>query len=357
MMSKKVIAGLFSLFSMATLANEYTLASSAVIKHSDVNKARQVAINSAIQRAHLQGLIDQQSHLQQIEIISEQIVDNRIEIQLLVISNGNREQCQGPKLKSNIMVTQAHIRDRQQLNQGRIYDFGSNFSQQVVTQLNNNSEFSFVASPNFVNMLVPKFGLFESEQVNSANSQYILIPEIIDLSSEPSRSTFGGLFETSPDKYLHWRANLYHAISGELIWQQEYKEQQQWDFKRGTILTNNSALLWQSDYGQLAIEQIQQAVLQIDRQLNCRAVLGQIIAINNNEIHINLGRQHGLKNGEYIKLAYKKDIDSRQFNVSPKMQLTSSTAQLKQVSQIQSIAVINEDHLLNNFAIGDIVHL
>lgn len=248
----------------------------AQIHNDEIGKARDEAIAQAIRYASLQNGINFSSTQETtngqlttnnfkmlneastgpVELISESIEGNKLTVKLRVdLYNDPSQRCQAADTKSAILIPQAGLKDRTQLRYGQLNDFEQDVSNQIINTLNQKSAKSFshdhADTKLDINrdLAVIRGYRLPSWLSETTESQYILIPEIIDISTEPEESHMLGLWSSDPVRQFKLQLSLYHGISGEQIWFKRYHTQAPWEFGRQETVSTNGDRFWRSAYG------------------------------------------------------------------------------------------------------------
>ncbi|MEZ9596524.1 flagellar assembly protein FlgT [Shewanella sp. 10N.261.52.F9] len=355
-----------SLMTQPVSAKWVTASGQAKITGNNVAQAREDAINQAVTYATLKSgasfssqqtlsngqLIDdsftmsQQAHSQNVELINEQITDNVLSVNVRIdILEPMEQACPTTGLKAAILIPQALIKDRTQLRYGNIGLFEQNLSERLanIIQHRSNSSFPHIHANERLDIdqaLVDVRGYRLPTWLGEiTDSQYILLPEIIDISTEPFTSTLG-LWDNDPMRNFHIRVSLFHAISGEKVWSQQYTQAAEWEFKRQRTVNSNSATFWGSEYGEAIDQVLSQVSIDIDDSLNCRPLLGQIVSRQGDRIIINLGREHGIRVGDKLQLVLQQNLPDRLDNMRAVASKSKATITIDQVTQESSTAVL-----------------
>lgn len=83
------------------------------------------------------------------------------------------------------------------------------------------------------------------------------------------------------------------------------------------IVDTNGSLFWRSDFGRMMLNTVNSAVVDINDSLACQASIAQIVSIENNQIIINNGLQHGVKLGDVFELSKLRLIDQPNGTILP----------------------------------------
>lgn len=305
--------------------------------------------------------ITQLTHASKVELLSEQIDQQILTVNLRVdVLNATEQQCQTENLKAAILVTQAQINDRAQLRYGNIGNFQKELSQRLGDIIRQRGKASF---PNIhanerldiTQSLVDIRGYrLPSWLSEITDSQYVLLPEIIDISTDPGPSSILSLWNNSPVRQFQIRLSLYHGISGEQIWSEYYSSSAQWDFEKQETVSSKSNRFWDSSYGKNIDTVLAQASSDIDKVLSCRPLLGQIVSRQHNRIIINLGRNNGIKVGDSFQLVLQQNMPDRLENMRAVASKSSATITIDQVTQESATAVLEGEDAALNIQINDI---
>lgn len=378
-----VVLILMSLFQVpAALAEQVEVTGRAKIVNGDIDKAREDAISQALNYASLkagvnfsseqsidQGRLTQDTFQMQrmgtannVELMSEMISQNTITVvlQLELAEPEPNAQCKSQLLKASIMLPQSYLQEREQLRYGQL----ANFEQQITLQLgkviNSQSRHSFARvhadeKIDNTNQLVNFRGYRIPTWLGEiTESQYILQPDIIDISTEPAESRFFGLSEDYPQRQFMIKMTLYHAISGEVVWTETFTTSAPWEFEKQEVVSPANQRFWRSSYGQAISEIFQQSVLTLDNQLNCRPLLGQIIARQGDRLIINLGRKNGVKMGDKFQIVLQKNIPDRLNTMRPIASKSRASVVIEQVSEDSATAVFEGIDAADNIQVNDI---
>ncbi|WP_076540166.1 flagellar assembly protein T N-terminal domain-containing protein [Shewanella sp. UCD-KL21] len=373
-----------SILSLPLKAEIIEVTGHANIINGNVDKAREVAISQALSYASMQagvgvnvnsqyimgqGQVSQDafqfSHIGQdnnIELVSEMLTSTDITVLLrLELQDDSAQQCRGQQLRAAIMVPQASIQDRAQLRYGQLLNFTQALSQQYGVLLNSHSHNSFARihadeALDHSNELIN----FKGNRIPSwlgeiTDSQYILQPEILDMSTEPTSGLMFGLFHGYPQRQISFKLTLYHAISGEKVWSKYYSAQAQWEFERDETVSPTTKRFWRSSYGQTVNQLMQQSTADIDNLLNCRPLLGQIVAKQGDRIIINLGRKHHVRPGDSFQIVLQQNIPDRVNLMRAVATPNRATVTIDQVSEESATAVLQGIDATGNIQIQDIV--
>ncbi|QQX81736.1 flagella assembly protein FlgT [Shewanella sp. KX20019] len=297
---------------------------------------------------------------QAVEMVSELIENDYITVNIRIdIIEPFEQACPANNLKASILVPQALIKDRAQLRYGNLGMFEQNLSEQLaqVIETNSSSSFTHLHANERLDVdqaLVDIRGYrLPSWLGEITDSQYILLPEIIDISPEPSTRTFG-LWENDPMRVFQFRLSLFHAISGEKVWSKQYAQSAEWEFSLQQTVNSNSDQFWRSEYGDMISTVLLVASRDIDEALNCRPLLGQVVARQADRIILNLGRRNGIRVGDTLQLVLQQNMPDRLDNMRAVAGKSKATITIDQVTEESATAVLKGVSASLNIQINDL---
>lgn len=349
----------------------------------NVTKAREDAIHQALTYATLQNgasftssqtvnngqltqdkfAIEQQSQATKIELINEFIEADKLTVMIrvdVIGASSHQAQCDSQALKAAILVPQAIIKNRVQLRYGNIGFFEKALSIRLgdaLTQTSKNSFSHLHANErlDIAQALVDIRGYrLPSWLSEITDSQYVLLPEIIDISTDPATQSMLGLWNHAPIRHFQLRLSLYHGISGEQIWSQDYISSAPWEFERQETVPSNQNRFWHSAYGKNIDKVLIKAIQDIDNSLSCRPILGQVVAKHRDRLILNLGRRHGIRIGDSFQLILQENLPDRFDKMRAVAGKSRATVKIDQVTQDTATAILVGQKASYNVQVNDI---
>ena len=364
------------------IAEQVEVTGTAKIVNGNMDKAREDAINQALNYASLragvnfssqqqisQGALTQDTFLMQrmgaannIELLSEMVSGDTLTVMLslYVDDTSQTDQCKAQSLKAAILLPQIEVADRSQLNHGHLLGFNQALTFQFGKLINSQSVTSFARVHaderlDDTNELVNFKGYgIPSWLGEITDSQYILKTKVIDMSTEPYTTSFLGFVDDTPLRQFNFELTLFHGISGEVVWNEAFATDAPWEFERQETVVPNSQRFWSSSYGAAISQQLQQSIISLDNTLNCRPLLGQIIARQGDRIIINLGRKNGVKLGDKFQIVLQKNIPDRLNNMRALVTKNRAEIVIDQVSEDTATAMIENIDAADNIQVQDI---
>ncbi|AVT48886.1 flagellar assembly protein FlgT [Shewanella baltica] len=370
-----------ALLSLPTRAEWMEASGEATIINGNTAQAREEAINQAVSYATLSTGIQISSEQQtsngnltqnnfainrnaqaiSIQLVSERIQGNKIYVSLrLDLNDDPTQQCPNGQLKAAILIPQAQIKDRTQLRYGQLSGFEEVISEKLGSVIEDYSSTGF-SHTHAKELLDIKQDLVDirgyrlpSWLSEITDSQYILQPQIMDISMEPVQATFLGFWDEAPLRQFQFKLSLYHGISGEEVWSKSYSTSAPWEFEEQAIIAPNTDRFWRSSYGKNITKLMQQATHDLDSTLNCRPLLGQVVSRQADRIILNLGRKHGIRVGDKFQVVLQQNLPDRLNEMRAVATKSRATVKIEQVSEESSTAVLLDQNAAYNVQINDI---
>ncbi|WP_440055595.1 flagellar assembly protein T N-terminal domain-containing protein [Pseudoalteromonas sp. T1lg65] len=356
------------------------------IKNGDHSKARRKAVNDAITQALLfsgasvtsvqtvtDGILTQDqlklsanAEIQSANVISESQVGDTWQVTLHVDIMPQTEKCPISAYNKQIAITQSQLKNKHQATLGQIFDIHKATSERLYQTLNSQraslEPVPYYAQPIEVNKFFnQRFDyneqLIETVTANT-NSQYVLLSQITDISGGEKLN--GSLAFWKDDKYVrNFKMDfaLFDALSHERIWQQQYSAQGIWPFEKTKLIDVYSDTFWQTDFADEIQSILNQVVIDLNGAVACLPTKGKILHIEGDRVVINLGRMHGLENGQLLNIAHNNPItdgDGRKYLHQIK---TINQVRVVQINAQNAIAVNISQRPLNNIQLNDLVEI
>jgi hypothetical protein len=344
-----------------TKAMENALKKALLVAGASVSSVQQV-VNGLLTQDQLS--IRASGSVNSIELVDELHNSNMISVTVRADIIPQEKKCLALDLKKSILLTQSHLSHREQANIGNIYQLDSAVIRQLNTKLRSQGTYSaskmLLRNSTGFSRLNASFNEEKIKQLaislaDTTDSQYIFFSEINDISFGKQKNKGWKIWEqTIYPRNFDFTLYLYSGISGELVWQNSYQKSAIWTFNKRESVDVNSAIFWQSHYGNMITSLLDKIVSDIDENLMCEPSKGKILQVKGNEVVINLGRHHGVKMGDEFSLLHTSNFKSdlgklyTSYNISPfKVKVTKVTKQ-------SATAITLDNGLLGNIQINDL---
>ena len=373
------IGSLMCLISGLANANWVEVTGKAYIENGDVELARQNAIDDALLNADFKYGVHVSNQYEikdgklvaatstsnqrtrnstEFELEDEDVDGDELTVEIRVFVDGLTLNSEPKSLyKSRILVPQTLVLLPQQLTYGQIHHFGNSLSKKLAAAIDLQSKTAFSeAFPNDKLNFSPSKSSASSQRLpqwlgTKTEAQYILVPELADTSVE-HESSFGMFSSTQRQFALN--LSLYHAISGERIWKKSYQTKAQWNFERNEIISTSSNRFWASDYGEKVNRILRQVARDLGRLVTHRPLMGQIIAKKQNQLLLNVGRNHGLNVNDNLNIILKRDLPDRLQAIRLIAESSNAKVIVKQLTEDTALVSWSNNNIIENVQIGDV---
>jgi len=344
-----------------TKAMENALKKALLVSGASVSSVQQV-VNGLLTQDQIS--IRASGSVNSIELVDEIHNNNLITVTIRADIFPQEKKCFAVNFKKSLLVTRSHLLHREQANVGEIYLIDKavmgRLSEQLKQQsaftrtssiLNNKTEFSRLNN----SLASDDIAQLTQSLSQRTDSQYVMFSEISNVSFD-KQATNNWLFwqQGVYPRNFAIRFYLYNGLNGELVWQDSYQNAAPWTFTKRVKVDVNGNAFWQSEYGQMVDNIIEQAIKDIDENIMCEPSRGKIIQVNGSQVTINLGRDHGLKIGDEFSLLHLSNFSNNSgksyvgFNVSPyKVRITKLTRQT-------AVATTPDGRMFGNIQVDDL---
>lgn len=358
----------------------------ATIKNNDEAQAKSAAIKDAITQAllfsgarvtSLQTLVDgvltqdqlkisSHGEIQKIELISEDRHSDKFAITLRLDIFTQAQHCPDNSLNKFVAITQTQLMNREQAMMGQIFDINKVVSERLYKTLNNTNlsakpiaYFNHAIRVNeFFSQQYDYSNALLEEIATRSNSQYVLLSQIRDISTSDKLNNDYAFWQD--DKYQRaykLDVMLFDGTTYDKIWQKSYQRQGLWPFEKTELIDVFSEKFWQSDFA-VNIQDVNQTIAyDLQSTMACLPSQGKILHIENNRLIVNLGKAHGLQQGQILSIAHRNYLTDAAGNKMPNRITTLNKIKVIQLYQQSAVAVSIDEQPLPNIQINDIVEL
>ncbi|MBL4630325.1 MAG: flagellar assembly protein T N-terminal domain-containing protein [Paraglaciecola sp.] len=243
------------------------------------------------------------------EVISE-VINNGILTVTVKVDINHSKECFEAKYTKRLLINQFRLMKPKQASIGGLFELGRHISKRIEQQIDVQSDKSSVLllDEAFSDMNVLD-GLDRTEIASKANYlgreygyQFALFGVIRDISVfNRVKKKFLGEDVTTRRSFTI-RLYLLDVYHQSIIQEESYHAETNWDFDLDEVVDLNSSIFWQSSYGRAVLDTVNGAIVDMLDVINCTPLLAQIIDTVAEGYIINLGTQHGVKNGDYFTL-------------------------------------------------------
>jgi len=308
-----------ALLSLTASAEWYEATGQALIEQGNIEQARQFAVEDAVKRAALvagarvnssqqvvNGIlqneqlgISAEGEIKQLQLMTENRSGNMLTVTVRVDVEPNISTCQGNTYRKPLLLSEIQLVARQDAIYGQLFHLGQDTTAQLERHLRDYSPAALIkAMPQSINMQQLVYP--DTERLFSQGNQYVLLAQINDLSLGQTTSQFWQVEQK--ERFFAMDISLFDLFEQTVIYRQEYRTSAPWHYDRKSTPMSHSQAFWQLPYGQKIDQLLQAAAEDIQQQLQCQPLLSSIRQVNNNQIMLELGKLHGLNNGDELQL-------------------------------------------------------
>ncbi|MBF7072318.1 flagella assembly protein FlgT [Glaciecola sp. MH2013] len=313
------------LYSTDSLAAWFSATGQAAILNGDRVAAREQATEEAIKQALLfagasvrsvqqmtNGLL-MDDHLEirssgevnTIELIEEVYEDGYVTVSIRADIFSQESQCSAADYTKRIATTYFPLRYGAQAADGQVHEFGEAAAlrlQETFSNISNSVQISRI-EPYVLNWHNTNKGAQAVRLSEKTDAQYVLAISIDDISVQrDAASAFSFWKGEQATRNFGYSMSLLNGASGETLLTKQYRLTEAWEFKRGESVDVHSDRFWRSRFGRAVLESMQQAVIDLDEYATCEPTMGRILAVANNQLQINLGKNQNVQTGDQLTL-------------------------------------------------------
>ncbi|MGF1714659.1 flagellar assembly protein FlgT [Photobacterium chitinilyticum] len=259
--------------------------------------------------------------------------------------------CHKIQYKKGVLLAGFKIISPQHAAMGGIYQLGDDFSTMLKRQIERKSQ-SFVVSGTTrvpVNAGQPSAMMMLAED---NDAQYIINGQITDLTSTLDQKL---LKSDQVNRQFAVTIEIMDGKTGEVLMQNNYREIAEWPFSRVSQVDTKSARFWQSSYGQAIQRVSRNMMLDLESSLSCRTSLPEIVNVYGNKVQINIGRIHGVKRGDQLKLWHSAGFIDQQGIPRNRMVQTDITLTVDRVYEKSTELSVEQADLASSIQPGDLL--
>ncbi|WP_204101030.1 flagella assembly protein FlgT [Saliniradius amylolyticus] len=285
-----------------------------------------------------------------VEMVSENYSGDLISVTIRADIFPAKTDCDITGYKKDIATTWFPIYKRAQARLGQLYELGET----VPRRLEQN--FSVSAGHARIDHIFPNYYSPQQDMTQQAitlsrdtGTQLVLFGEILDLSHKVESA--GSLrFWQSDQTQRHFslRAYLINGITGELLFTDTFQTQALWSYPHNEIVDAASGAFWSSTYGSGVNNLLQRIAERVDEEVACLPSYGRVVRVVGEEITINLGREHGVNQGDQMQVFKLGQFFDTEGNSHYQYQLHPFKVQVMSISGTSAVVEsVNGQPLLN----------
>lgn len=314
-------------FALSPLAKAawFSASGQAAIVNGDKTAARHEATEEAIKQALLfagasvrsiqqmtNGLlmddhieIRSSGEVNTIELIEEVYQDGVVTVSIRADIFAQESQCSAADYTKRIATTYFPIRFGAQAADGQLHKLGEAAAmrlQQTFAQISSGLTLSEV-EPYTLNWHTTNQQIQATRLAQKTNVQYVLAITLDDISVERELvSAFKFWKDAQAVRNFAFTLTLLNGASGEELVSKQYRISAAWEYELTRTIDVNSDEFWRSRYGRAVLESLQKSAIDLEQAVLCEPTMGRILAVANNQLQINLGKNQKVQAGDQLTL-------------------------------------------------------
>ncbi len=350
----------------------------AAIENDNLEVARQNATQEAIKQALLfagasiksvqrmadgllkddQLIIRSAGEVNAIELIEERYSDGYVTVSIRADIFSQQTTCDGSDYIKTIATVFHEVQQREQATVGQLFDLGSVLPTRLQHQFDSYAQHTLVQAiaPYYVATTPNNIEQQAVLLARKTNSQYVLFAQVTDLTVTTVQAPTLAFWQSNQSlRQFGYHLQLLDGQTGSLVWQKQYQVEAPWEFDIHETVGSHNAQLWDSGFGKAVSSVLQDAAQQIDETLACAPAYGRVLAVNNEQLRINIGENQGVRNGDEMTLYQINQFHDPQGQLHAQYNLHPST--MKVVAVFANSAILNaaDGQFLGNIQPNDFV--
>ena len=261
------------------------------------------------------------------------------------------KSCHKTQYKKGILLGSFSIAEPQQAAMGSVYKIGTDFASMLGKQIQKRSQSFIVTGKTTVPFSATQASAM-TMLAEDHDAQYLIGGEITDLTATLDEKL---VKKDQVNRQFAVSLEIMDGKTGEIIYQNNYREIGLWPFSRSSHVDTKSARFWVSPYGQSIQRISQNMMLDIESALSCRASLPEVINIHNNVAQMNVGRVHGVKQGDKLKLWHSAGFIDQKGIPRNRMVDTKISLTVDRVYEKSAELIVNQPELAASIQPGDLL--
>ena len=347
----------------------------AVIHNNNKQLARQAATQEAIKQALLfsgasirsvqsmaHGLLQDDrlevrasGEVSSIELVDEIYSDDYVSITIRADIFPQDAQCHASDYKKSLVSAWFPLINRQQARFGNLFDLGKPTAMRLQEEFSLYADHATITkveslylSPNEHDSVIEAMSM-----ARKTNNQFVLIGAIQNLGVAEIAPKYVDYLtfwdDKNPTRHIAIQVQLIDGATGELLIDKIYRTAAEWDFDKFSSVDVTSEYLWRSEFGTEMKHLLQNIAQDVDEAVRCLPAYGRIINVSRNKLSANLGKIHGVKQGDLLKVFQMRQVFSASGTTINQYDIHPATVKVVKVFHNSSVL-----HPTNALTLGNI---
>ncbi|MGI3039231.1 flagellar assembly protein FlgT [Vibrio diabolicus] len=283
---------------------------------------------------------------------SERKRRGKVEVKIRVDIYPSATGCHTDQYKKTILVGNIEVASPQQAVMGQIYQVGDDFSRVVNRQLDQTSR-SFVSVGTTDYSISSNYPARTQMIAQDNGAQYIIGGVITDLTATVESQL---LQDDIINRQFALEMKVFDGKTGHEVFNKAYREVARWPFAKTSQMDTRSARFWASTYGEMMLRVSRNIMLDLESELSCKITLPEVVAVFGNKVTMDLGRMHGVKEGDKLQLWHTASFIDQNGLPRNKVSQSEITLTVSRIYEHEAELTIDQPNLASSVQIGDVMN-
>ncbi|MFB1095751.1 flagellar assembly protein FlgT [Vibrio diabolicus] len=283
---------------------------------------------------------------------SERKRRGKVEVKIRVDIYPSATGCHTDQYKKTMLVGNIEVASPQQAVMGQIYQVGDDFSHVVNRQLDQTSR-SFVSVGTTDYSISSNYPARTQMIAQDNGAQYIIGGVITDLTATVESQL---LQDDIINRQFALEMKVFDGKTGHEVFNKAYREVARWPFAKTSQVDTRSARFWASTYGEMMLRVSRNIMLDLESELSCKITLPEVVAVFGNTVTIDLGRMHGVKEGDKLQLWHTASFIDQNGLPRNKVSQSEITLTVSRIYEHEAELTIDQPNLASSVQIGDVMN-
>ncbi|HHX8602502.1 TPA: flagellar assembly protein FlgT [Vibrio alginolyticus] len=283
---------------------------------------------------------------------SERKRRGKVEVKIRVDIYPSATGCHTDQYKKTMLVGNIEVASPQQAVMGQIYQVGDDFSHVVNRQLDQTSR-SFVSVGTTDYSISSNYPARTQMIAQDNGAQYIIGGVITDLTATVESQL---LQDDIINRQFALEMKVFDGKTGHEIFNKAYREVARWPFAKTSQVDTRSARFWASTYGEMLLRVSRNIMLDLESELSCKITLPEVVAVFGNTVTMDLGRMHGVKEGDKLQLWHTASFIDQNGLPRNKVSQSEITLTVSRIYEHEAELTIDQPNLASSVQIGDVMN-
>ncbi|MGC9459221.1 flagellar assembly protein FlgT [Vibrio genomosp. F10] len=260
--------------------------------------------------------------------------------------------CHVSQYKKTFLVGNIDLAAPQQAVMGKIYRVGDDFAHVINRQLDQESS-SFVSVGTTDYEISKRYPERLKMIAQDTGAQYILGGVITDLTATIEQNL---IRDDEINRQFALEMQIFDGKTGHEVYSRNYREVAKWPFAKTSQIDTKSARFWASTYGEMMLRVSRNIMLDLESEVSCKISLPEVVARFGNQVTIDLGRIHGVQEGDKLQLWHTGSFIDQNGLPRNKVSQSDITLTVSRVYENEAELKVDQPDLAGSIQIGDVMH-